>query len=211
MRAQPTDATVEELTHQRHRMLVLTDIEADPDDTQSLVRLLLYSNSIDIQGLVATTSVHMKTEVHPESIRNVIRAYGDVLPNLRLHEPGFPDADFLMGLVTEGRPEYGMSGVGEGKDTPGSERIIELLEADDDRPLWISVWGGVNTQAQALHTIRETKSPDEARKLRAKLRVYTISDQDDSGIWMRQGVPRCVLYREPREVTSGRPGQRSTT
>lgn len=30
-----------------HRLVVLTDIEADPDDSQSLVRLLLYSNRID--------------------------------------------------------------------------------------------------------------------------------------------------------------------
>ena len=26
----------------KHRVIVLTDIEADPDDTQSMVRLLLY-------------------------------------------------------------------------------------------------------------------------------------------------------------------------
>ena len=31
---------------QKHRVIVLTDIEADPDDTQSLVRLLVYSNQI---------------------------------------------------------------------------------------------------------------------------------------------------------------------
>ena len=180
-------------------MLVLTDIEADPDDTQSLVRLLLYSNVIDIEGLVATTSVHMKTRVNPESIRKVIRSYGEVLPNLRLHEAGFPDTKHLLGLVTQGRPEYGMSGVGEGKDTPGSERIIELLEAEDDRPLWISVWGGPNTLAQALHTIRRTRTVDEAGRLIRKLRVYTISDQDDSGIWMRREFPTLFYV-----VSSGR-------
>ena len=32
---------------QKNRVIILTDIEADPDDTQSLVRLLLYSNEID--------------------------------------------------------------------------------------------------------------------------------------------------------------------
>ena len=36
----------------RHAAKVLTDIEADPDDTQSLIRLLLYSNQIEIEGLV---------------------------------------------------------------------------------------------------------------------------------------------------------------
>ena len=63
----------------RQRLLVLTDIEADPDDTQSLVRLLLYANDIDIEGIVATTSVHMKNAVHPDSVRAVIaRGSGEI-------------------------------------------------------------------------------------------------------------------------------------
>ena len=78
------------------RMVVLTDIEADPDDTQSLVRLLLYANSIDIESIVATTSVHQKARVAPESIRRVIDAYGKVHANLLLHEPGFPEAQTLQ-------------------------------------------------------------------------------------------------------------------
>ena len=53
----------------KSRAIILTDIEADPDDTESLVRLLLYSNVIDIKGLIATTSVHQKNKVYPESIR----------------------------------------------------------------------------------------------------------------------------------------------
>ncbi len=53
-RAQPAD---------RARVLVLTDIEADPDDSQSLVRFLTYANQWDIEGLVATTSIHQKTRV----------------------------------------------------------------------------------------------------------------------------------------------------
>lgn len=56
------------------------DIEADPDDTQSLVRLLLYANEIDIKGLVATTSVWQKTRVAPESIRKIILATSQGFP-----------------------------------------------------------------------------------------------------------------------------------
>src|SRR5665647_930644 len=74
----------------KSRVIILTDIEADPDDTQSLIRLLLYSNDIDIKGLIATTSTHQKTETHPESIQKVIRAYGKVQANLNRHEEGFP-------------------------------------------------------------------------------------------------------------------------
>ena len=57
----------------------------------------------------------MKNDVHPESIRKVIRAYEKVRPNLLLHEPGFPDAQLLLSIVKEGSPVYGMEGVGEGK------------------------------------------------------------------------------------------------
>ena len=38
------------------RLFVLTDMGNEPDDSQSMVRLLTYSNKVDIEGLVATTS-----------------------------------------------------------------------------------------------------------------------------------------------------------
>lgn len=184
-------------TNQKSRVIILTDIEADPDDTQSLVRLLLYSNEIEIKGIVATTSCWMKTSIHPESIRRVIRAYDKVQPNLLKHQPGFPDANSLLALVKEGLPVYGMEGVGKNKDSEGSDWIIKILEEDDDRPLWISTWGGVNTLAQALHKIERTKSKRETNRLISKLRVYTISDQDDSGIWIRKNFPDLFYIVSP--------------
>lgn len=180
-----------------HRVIILTDIEADPDDTQSLVRLLLYANGIDIRGIVATTSCWKRTNVEPASIVKVIEAYGKVHANLSRHEAGFPPAETLLARVTEGRPKYGMLGVGAGEDSPGSELIIKELDADDDRPLWISTWGGVNTLAQALYKLRETRSKAEVKRLVAKLRVYTISDQDDSGIWLRNNFPELFFIVSP--------------
>ncbi|HPR33237.1 MAG TPA: DUF1593 domain-containing protein [Prolixibacteraceae bacterium] len=182
---------------QKNRVIILTDIEADPDDTQSLVRLLLYSNQIDIKGIVATTSCWMTSDVHPESIQKVIDAYSKVQPNLLKHEPGFPDAQTLSALVKRGLPNYGMKGVGDGMDSEGSDWIIKVLEEDDERPLWISTWGGVNTLAQALFKIDKTKSKKEADKLIAKLRVYTISDQDDSGTWIRNKFPGLFYIVSP--------------
>ena len=184
-------------TNQKNRVIILTDIEADPDDTQSLVRLLLYSNEIDIKGIVATTSCWMKTSIHSESIKRIIRAYDKVQPNLLKHQSGFPDASSLLALVKEGLPVYGMEGVGKNKDSEGSDWIIKILEEDDDRPLWISTWGGVNTLAQALHKIDRTKSKREASRLISKLRLYTISDQDDSGIWIRKNFPDLFYIVSP--------------
>ncbi len=179
------------------RVIVLTDIEADPDDTQSLVRLLLYANQIDIEGLIATTSVHQKNRIAPETIRKVIQAYDQVHENLEKHETGYPTASSLMELIKNGQPSYGMEAIGKGKDTEGSDWIIQALKKDDDRPLWISVWGGPNTLAQALLKIKSTHSAQETKRLVEKIRVYTISDQDDSAIWLRRNFPDLFYIVSP--------------
>ncbi|MEO6722194.1 MAG: nucleoside hydrolase-like domain-containing protein [Ferruginibacter sp.] len=183
--------------YQKSRLIVLSDIEAEVDDTESFIRLLLYSNEIDIKGLIATTSVWKKTSVAPKSIKKLIEAYRKIQPNLLKHNAHFPSAGVLMKLVKEGLPKYGMEGVGKGKNSEGSDWLIKVLEENDKRPLWVSVWGGANTLAQALYKIKETKSPAEAKRLIAKLRVYTISDQDDSGIWIRNNFPDLFYIVSP--------------
>ncbi|HEY3371916.1 MAG TPA: nucleoside hydrolase-like domain-containing protein [Prolixibacteraceae bacterium] len=184
-------------SEKQHRLIVLSDIEAEVDDTESFVRLLVYSNEIDIKGLIATTSVWKRTSVAPEAIVKIIQAYGKVQANLLKHEAGFREAKELSSLVKQGLPKYGMLGVGEGKDSEGSDWIIKVLEEKDERPLWISVWGGSNTLAQALYKIKYTKTEAEAAKLIAKLRVYTISDQDDSGSWIRNNFPGLFYIVSP--------------
>lgn len=124
--------------NQKNRVVILTDIEADPDDTQSMVRLLLYSNEIDIEGIIATTSCWMPNAVHPQSIIKLIRAYEKVQPNLKKHHPDYPEAEILYPLVKQALPKYGMKGVGDGMDSEGSEWILKMLEKEDERPLWIS-------------------------------------------------------------------------
>lgn len=181
----------------KQRLIVLTDVGADPDDTESLVRLMLYSNEIDIEGLIATTSVWMKGTVNPQSVREVIGAYGQVRDNLLLHDKDYPRASDLLSLVRQGLPVYGMAGVGEGKDSPGSDRIIQVLQEKDDRPVWVTAWGGTNTLAQALYKIKHTMSEAEAARLIAKLRVHTISDQDDTGTWIRTNFPDLFYIVSP--------------
>ncbi|MEQ8338554.1 MAG: DUF1593 domain-containing protein [Cyclobacteriaceae bacterium] len=182
---------------QKPRVIILTDIEADPDDTQSLIRLLLYSNEVEIKGIVATTSCWLQNRIAPEYIEKVIKAYGKVRPNLLLHDKRYPEMETLLGVVKKGLPKYGMTGVGEGMDSEGSDWIIDVLEEDDNRPLWISTWGGVNTLAQTLFKIRATKSKREVSRLIGKLRVYTISDQDDSGLWIRSNFPDLFYIVSP--------------
>lgn len=179
------------------RVIVLTDIENEPDDAMSLVRFLTYSNQWDVEGLIATTSVHQKRELATWRIKEIVNAYGKVQPNLLKHEKGYPTAKYLLSVVKEGRPDYGMHAVGEGMDSEGSELIISSLERDDDRPVWVLVWGGPNCLAQALWKIKATRTPEEVDRLVAKLRVYTISDQDDSGPWIRKNFPGLFYIVSP--------------
>ena len=177
------------LPHSKPRLVVLTDLSNEPDDEESLVRLLVYSDEFDIEGLVATTSNWLKSNPREDLIHRDLAAYAKVRPNLIKHSPGFPTADALAAVARSGQPGYGLSAVGTGKQTGGSQRIIGAADRDDDRPLWISVWGGANTLAQALFDVRASRSPAEVAKFVAKLRVYAISDQDDSGAWIRREFP----------------------
>lgn len=173
----------------KQRLIVLTDVGTEVDDQQSVVRLLLYANEIDIEGLVATTSSGLRDKVYPQMIEERVRAYGKVLPNLRVHAAGYPDAEVLLGRIRASTPTYGMAGVGRGKDTPASRLIIQAVDRPDPRPVWVTTWGGAKDLAQALWTVRATRRPAEVAKFVRKLRVYAISDQDDAGPWARTAFP----------------------
>ena len=174
------------LADDKPRLFVLTDIGGDPDDKMSMVRLLVYANHFDIEGLVATS---VNDAVNPQLIEKVVSAYGKVRDNLERHEPGFPPADHLRERISYGPVVDGVDGVGEGMDSPGSELLIRTVDRDDPRPVWVNVWGGPSVLAQALWKVRETRSPDEVDAFVAKLRVYAISDQDNSGPWIRKHFP----------------------
>jgi hypothetical protein len=175
---------------QKPRLLVLTDIENEPDDAQSMVRLMLYANQLDIEGLVATTSTHLRDKTAEWRIKEIVTAYGKVRDNLLKHEPGYPSESHLQSLVKVGIPKYGLSGVGEGMDSEGSDWLIQVVDREDPRPLWVSVWGGANVLAQALYKVRKTRSEAALEKFVSKLRVYTISDQDDAAYWIRKEFPQ---------------------
>jgi len=172
--------------NEKPRVFVLTDIENEPDDAMSMVRFLVYANQYDIEGLAATTSIHQKNHIARWRIQQIADAYSKVRDNLEKHEPGFPSGEYINARITEGFSDYGMLAVGKGKDSPASELLIQAVDKDDPRPLWVTAWGGANVLAQALWKVRETRTAEEVRKFVAKIRVYTISDQDDSGPWIRK-------------------------
>jgi hypothetical protein len=184
----------------KSRVIVLTDITNEPDDEESMVRFLVYSNEYDVEGLIATTSVWLRDRVRPENIRERIEAYGKVRENLLKHAPGYPTSEHLLSVTKAGLSEFGMEGVGPGKESEGSRHIIEVVDRPDKRPVWVSIWGGANCLAQALWDVKYTRSPEQLDAFVSKLRVYTISDQDNSGRWMRITFPNLFYIVTPSEV-----------
>jgi hypothetical protein len=71
----------------KHRLLILTDIGGDPDDQQSMIRLLLYANEFDLEGLIDTST---RSQINPDEIRMRIEAYRKVRPNLVKHAEDYP-------------------------------------------------------------------------------------------------------------------------
>lgn len=185
---------------EKPRVFVLTDISNEPDDEESLVRFLAYSNEYDVEGLVATTSLWLRNKTRLDLIQRDIDAYGQVRGNLMKHAEGFPTVGHLMSVSASGQPGFGMDSVGEGQSTPGSQLLIEQVDKPDPRPLWVSVWGGVNTLAQALWDVKYSRSAEELAAFVSKLRVYTISDQDNAGRWLRVTFPDLFYVVSPSHI-----------
>ncbi|OQV06971.1 hypothetical protein CLAIMM_11467 [Cladophialophora immunda] len=174
------------------RVFIVSDISNEPDDAESLVRYLLYSNEFDTRGLVACTSTWMKRVVHPEDMEKIVNAYAQVVDNLNQHthpDNPYPSAEYLLSLIKTGPSLYGKEALQP--DVPlsdGSRSLIDRLD-ESEEPLWVLCWGGTNVVAQALHHMQLHRTDSENAKLRARLRVYAISDQDDTGLWIRVTFP----------------------
>ncbi|KAJ9652714.1 hypothetical protein H2198_008033 [Neophaeococcomyces mojaviensis] len=174
------------------RVFIVSDISNEPDDAESLVRYLLYSNEFNTRGLVACTSTWMKRVVHPEDMEKIVRAYAQIFDNLNHHvhpDNLYPHPDHILSLIRTGPALYGKEALEAAVPlSDGAKLLIERLDESDDA-LWVLCWGGTNVLAQALQHIQQKRSEEESARLRSKIRVYAISDQDDTGMWIRQSFP----------------------
>ncbi|MGK7396678.1 MAG: nucleoside hydrolase-like domain-containing protein [Candidatus Cyclobacteriaceae bacterium M3_2C_046] len=174
------------------RLLITTDIGGDPDDTQSLIRLMLYTNEFDMEGFVASASGTIgeldQAVVRTDLIEKIINAYAEVQSNLKLHDPDYPLADSLLALVKPGNPERGLKAVGEGHLTTGSEWIIQKVD-ESDKTLNVGIWGGQTDLAQALWQVKNDRSQTEYQQFVAKLRVHDIADQDSLFPYIKANHP----------------------
>lgn len=149
-------------SHERPRIIVSTDIGGtDPDDNQSMIHLLMYSDLFQIEGLISSPSYGQGSK---EEIWKMIDLYEQDLPKLRKHSSGFPSPDTLRAVTKQG-----VKGTapfpGYRKATEGSEWIVKCAKKESDDPLWVLVWGGLEDLAQALH---------DAPEIKEKIKVYWI-------------------------------------
>jgi len=181
------------------RLLVLSDIGNEPDDQQSLVRLMTYLNVLDLEGLIPTTSMWLPRKINPHLMERVIKAYGGTpRDNLMIHTGDyFLTEEELLALMKHALPKYGMAGVGPNQDSEGSEWIIHVVDKQDPRPIWITLWGGANCLAQALWKVKETRSKEELDEFVKKIRVYSHVDQDNSAPWIRKEFPNLFYVASP--------------
>ena len=180
----------------RPRLVVLTDIANEPDDQGSVTRLLSYANEFNFEGIVATTSIHMKDNPREDLLLAAIDRYEQVYPNLCVHAPGYPTPDFLRSVTAKGQTGYGTGSVGY--STRGSQMLARAILRDDPRTLWVSVWGGANTLLRALREAKASASSDEAfAKAAGRVKVYSISDQDNAGFVVRTEFPEVCYIVDP--------------
>lgn len=182
------------------RLVVLTDIapgDLEPDDMESMVRLMAYADQYEIEALITTTgwncdpypvewadSLYRVVDAYEKDVRNLMKrsAQTEFLP--LSEEQGrqrigyWPSADYLRSRVAMGSIRSGIKVIGADNDSPGSNMIIKLVDEDDPRPLWITCWGGGNTLAQAIWRVKQERTPEQLKAFLHKLRVFTITDQD---------------------------------
>lgn len=179
---------------ERPRLAVLTDIGGDPDDRQSLIRLMVYANEFEIEALIASaagTRGELKESLtRPELIREIVSAYGQVRPNLTRHTNGWPTAEQLLAVIKSGNRFRERAHIGDGHDTEASMFLTERIDAGTpERPLNVSVWGGQTDLAQALWRVKHDRGTAGLTTFVRKLRVYDINDQDGIAGWMRAEFP----------------------
>lgn len=179
----------------RSRVFVISDISNEPDDTMSFHRLLLHSDMYDIQGMTAVTSYWLNSSTYQSQISAVVDSYAQVFDNLQSHGHGqFPSPDYLYSIVRSGPPVYGMEAIYALQNgsaiANGTQLLISAADASSSRdPLYVQIWGGSNVLAQALWYVSQTRNTSAAETFYGKVRAYGISDQDNTGAWIRRNFP----------------------
>lgn len=217
-------------TQLKPRVVVLTDIapgNIEPDDHESMVRFLTYADQFEIEGLIAGSGWNSSGGPYPPAWMDIakitIDAYEKDVPNLmkRSNQTGFlplaeeskqqeigywPSPAYLRSRTMLGSPSLGYDKLGDSNNSAGSDYLIKLADENDPRPIWITVWGGANTFAQAVWRVKKERTVDQLKAFLHKFRIYTICDQDmpfpdrrtkypySSHQWLRREFEKDLLF-----------------
>jgi hypothetical protein len=188
-------------------------ITADPelDDNNTIIRAILYSSDVKIEGLIyASSQFHWRGDgkgttqyiagreytrlglcpctswrfsPNEHFIDNIVAAYAKVYHNLKVHDPGYPKPEELKSKIKWGNVDFD----GDfSQDTDGSNLIKSLLLDHQPGPLYVTAQGGESTIARALKSIHDeyAKTPqwDAIReRVSRKLIIIPSGDQDGTG------------------------------
>jgi hypothetical protein len=153
-------------------VIIETDAGGDPDDEQSLVRFLLYSNEWDVEGIIANRPHTSRPEnKNPEAtglgvVRRLVKAYGECYPNLVQHDAGYPKSEALLARTVAGYDD----------SDDAVKLIIAAVDRVDPRPIWYSDWGSnqgsaVNNLKRTLDRILLERGPKGYATFKSKLRL----------------------------------------
>lgn len=181
------------------RLVVCTDIapgDVEPDDMESMVRLMAYADQFEIEAVITTVGwncdpypaewaqyLHRVVEAYGKDVSKLMKRSGqtDFMPlkqeNMQ-HIGYWPSVEYIRNRAVMGSQRGGIKAIGEGNDSPGSNLLIQLADEPDDRPIYVGAWGGANTLAQAIWRVKQTRSAEELKRFVQKFRIYTITDQD---------------------------------
>ena len=210
------------------RLVVMTDIgpaDVEPDDNESAVRLLAYADRFEIEAIC--TTIGWNCDPYPKEwaqyLHRVVDAYEHDVKNLMvrskqkkfraLHDEQtkpqplgyWPSAEYIRSRCLMGSVRAGYGVIGESNDSEGSEMLIRLAQEPDERPIWVTSWGGSNTLAQAIWRYSQTATKEQLKAFVRKFRIYTITDQDmqysmrmnraySSHMWMRRSFMDDLLF-----------------
>jgi len=179
----------------RLRIIIETDAGGDPDDEQSMVRFLLYTNEWDVEGIICTRPETKRDENNNQEttgldiVRRQLKAYGDVYDRLKQHGQ-YPSPDELFSRTVPGYDS-----------DAGVELIIRAVDRDDPRPVWFSNWGTndgtPSSLLRALDRILKERGPEGYAIFKNKLRLcsddmfeeHTTSIQPPWKMWVYTKFP----------------------
>ncbi len=156
----------------RLRVIVETDAGGDPDDEQSLVRFLLYTDEWDVEAIIANRASARDGENRNRErtgigiVRRLLAAYRECHPMLARHDPRFPPPSYLEERAV----------AGDAASDDGVRRIIAAADAVDPRPIWFMDWGtdagaGPSNMRRALDRVLAERGPEGYARFKARFRL----------------------------------------